>query len=145
MPHTGHVRKDLYEAQAPTSAGMMRSVVAASLGLAAGQGARNMFAPVPPGQVYTNQYPTQYVQYDAATQYAYEQPVFTNVYSIQEGLGVVTQALESSFSAVSKPIFATTRSFCSSFQCGQEFAPNSKFEALRIISFFNLVRKLKRK
>merc|ERR1719174_638275 len=56
----------------------MRSVVtAASLGLAAGQGARNMFAPVPPGQgqVYTNQYPTQYVQYDAATQYAYEQPV----------------------------------------------------------------------
>ena len=95
---------------------MMRSVVAASLGLAAGQGARNMFAPVPPGQVYTNQYPAQYVQYDAATQYAYEQPVFTNVYSIQEGRGVVTQALESSFSAVSKPIFASTCSFFSIFK-----------------------------
>ena len=68
---------------------MMRSVVAASLGLAAGQGARNMFAPVPPGQVYTNQYPAQYVQYDAATQYAYEQPVFTNIFLIQEGRGLV--------------------------------------------------------
>ena len=57
----------------------MRSVVkAASLGLAAGQGARELFAPVAPGQVY-NQYPTQYVQYDAAPQYAYEQPVSINV------------------------------------------------------------------
>ena len=58
----------------------MRSVVkAASLGLAAGQGARELFAPVAPGQVY-NQYPTQYVQYDAAPQYAYEQPVSINVF-----------------------------------------------------------------
>ena len=67
----------------------MRSVVkAASLGLAAGQGARELFAPVAPGQVY-NQYPTQYVQYDAAPQYAYEQPVSINFcFLIQGGLGV---------------------------------------------------------
>ena len=59
---------------------------------------------------------------------------------------LVTQALESSFSAVPKPIFATTRSFCSIFQGGIRWArictvPNPTFEALRIISFFNLVRK----
>ena len=66
----------------------MRSVVkAASLGLAVGQGARELFAPVAPGQVY-NQYPTQYVQYDAAPQYAYEQPVPINVLLIQGGSGV---------------------------------------------------------
>ena len=66
----------------------MRSVVkAASLGLAVGQGARELFAPVAPGQVY-NQYPTQYVQYDAAPQYAYEQPVSINVFFSQGGSGV---------------------------------------------------------
>ena len=62
----------------------MRSVVkAASLGLAVGQGARELFAPVAPGQVY-NQYPTQYVQYDAAPQYAYEQPVSINGFFLGE-------------------------------------------------------------
>ena len=68
----------------------MRSVVkAALLGLAVGQGARELFAPVAPGQVY-NQYPTQYVQYDAAPQYAYEQPVSINVFFlIRGGSGVV--------------------------------------------------------
>ena len=65
----------------------MRSVVkAASLGLAVGQGARELFAPVAPGQVY-NQYPTQYVQYDAAPQYAYEQPVSINVFFPREVRG----------------------------------------------------------
>ena len=67
----------------------MRSVVkAASLGLAVGQGARELFAPVAPGQVY-NQYPTQYVQYDAAPQYAYEQPVSINVFFPREVRGWV--------------------------------------------------------
>ena len=72
----------------------MRSVVkAASLGLAVGQGARELFAPVAPGQVY-NQYPTQYVQYDAAPQYAYEQPVSINVFFPGRfGGGLVTPTL----------------------------------------------------
>jgi len=93
----------------------MRSVVkAASLGLAAGQGARELFAPVAPGQVY-NQYPTQYVQYDAAPQYAYEQPVSINVffsYPGRFGCGLVTPTLQGSFSAISKLMFTMKRSSC---------------------------------
>ena len=95
----------------------MRSVVkAASLGLAAGQGARELFAPVAPGQVY-NQYPTQYVQYDAAPQYAYEQPVSINVFFPGRfGGGLeITPTLEGSFSAISKPMFTMKRSSCRNF------------------------------
>ena len=99
----------------------MRSVVkAASLGLAVGQGARELFAPVAPGQVY-NQYPTQYVQYDAAPQYAYEQPVSVNGFFLREvrrwvgELVLVTPTLEGSFSAISKPMFTLERSSCRNF------------------------------
>ena len=119
----------------------MRSVVkAASLGLAAGQGARELFAPVAPGQVY-NQYPTQYVQYDAAPQYAYEQPVSVNGFFPREVRGwvgelvLVTPTLEGSFSAISKPMFASKYTF---FSISRDLQENrllaSKFANIKIFA-----------